>query len=333
MKGQSGVDFVFTFLSMPSSPRETAMGGSLISVWDDDVSLAFSNPSLLNPKMDNRIFFSHNFLVADISSGYFSYGKHVENWSLTLHGGIKYIDYGNFDLTDIFGNIEGEFSANELALFAGAGHQLNDRLSLGLNVKYIVSQLAGFNSGGMAMDLGMVYVNEEEDMSFAVTLVNAGTEIYSHRDFLSLTPVDLRIGFTRRLNKIPFRFSVIAHQMLKWNLRQESPLDLRTDFFGNVIEKSALSIAAENFFRHFIFNGEFLLGAKENFRLRFGYNHLRRRELSVGEFRNLSGFSLGFGLKAKGFRLDYGVGYFHLGGNSNHVGISVDLNSFTKNRL
>ncbi|HMQ07248.1 MAG TPA: type IX secretion system protein PorQ, partial [Saprospiraceae bacterium] len=330
---QPGAQSTFNFLSMPSSPRETSLGGSLITIAGSDISLAFANPSLLNSESHNRIFFAHNFLFAGIQTGQVSYARHLERWNVTVHGGIRYLDYGIFDLTDIFGNVEGEFSAQEFAFFFGASQQLNERLSVGMNIKYVVAQLAGFNAGGVAVDMGMYYLLDEKNTTLGVSLKNAGTEIYNWREELSTTPFDLQIGLTRRLSNAPFRFSIIAHQLLTWDLRYDKELTQKIDLSGNPVERSQLSIGVENFFRHFIANCEVLLGKNENFVLRVGYNHLRRRDLSTRFSNNMSGFGFGFGVKAAGFHLDYGVGYTHIAGNSNHIGIRMDMDRMIKKKL
>jgi hypothetical protein len=79
-----------------------------------------------------------------------------------------------------------------------------------------------------------------------------------------------------------------------------------------------------------VFNGEFLFGKKDNFRLRFGYNHLMRKELSVRNLRSLAGFSMGAGLKISRFRIEYGRSILHLGANLNHFSISTNFREFTK---
>lgn len=97
--------------------------------------------------------------------------------------------------------------------------------------------------------------------------------------------------------------------------------------------KKKLNNTIDNIFRHIIINGEFLLGKNENLRLRAGYNHLRRKELSLSTFRSLAGFSLGFGLKINVFKLDYGVGYHHVAGATNHITISTNMGKFLKNLM
>ena len=79
-----------------------------------------------------------------------------------------------------------------------------------------------------------------------------------------------------------------------------------------------------------IFSGEFMLGKNQNLRLRASYNHLRRKELSLTTFRSMAGFGLGFGIKVNAFKLDYGIGYHHIAGATNHISISTDLGKFVR---
>ena len=80
------------------------------------------------------------------------------------------------------------------------------------------------------------------------------------------------------------------------------------------------------------FSGEFLFGKKENFRLRFAYNHFRKQDLSVNGLRSLAGFSGGIGFKIKRFRFSYGLGVYHLGGSVSHFSIATNLSEFKKVR-
>ena len=85
----------------------------------------------------------------------------------------------------------------------------------------------------------------------------------------------------------------------------------------------------DNFFRHLIFGGEFTLGKNDVFKLRLGYNHQRKQELTVTNFRTLTGFSMGFGLKVKKLQFDYALSKIHFAGSTHHLGISTSLSRFT----
>jgi len=55
---QLGGKHVYEFLSMPASARITGLGGQVIGVMDDDVSLALGNPASLNDRMHNHLSFA-----------------------------------------------------------------------------------------------------------------------------------------------------------------------------------------------------------------------------------------------------------------------------------
>lgn len=331
VQGQLGGQHIYEFLSLPSSGRVTALGGSVISIIDDDISLAYHNPAALNSEMHNRLNFSHNIHFADISNGYFSYGRHLEKLGITTHVAMNYIDYGEFVAADVNDVINGTFDAGETAIVLGASKKMNERIVLGANFKTIFSRFENYNSLGLAADLGLNYIGADSSFVFSIVANNIGGEINSYtNNYRGSAPFNLQIGFTKKLRHLPFRVGVIADNLQMWNVRYDDPNSVvETNLFGETEEQSDFSKASDNFFRHFVFSGEFLLGRKGNLRLRIAYRHLRRQELAVEGFRSLAGFSGGFGIKVSKFRLDYGVGYHHLAGATNHITLSTGLNEFT----
>ena len=61
----------FSILDFSTSARTIAMGGELMSVHDNDVNLAESNPALLNSKMNRQISFSFVDYFSDINAVFF----------------------------------------------------------------------------------------------------------------------------------------------------------------------------------------------------------------------------------------------------------------------
>lgn len=330
---QIGGKNTYEFLNLPASARLTALGGHLISVMDEDVTLAASNPASLNIKMNNKIAFSHNFHFADIQNGYFGFARTIQKCNLNTHFGIQYINYGDFKYADILGNQLDNFSVRETAFIIGASKKIADRFSAGINLKSVFSNLESYSSTGALIDLGLNYQNDTSNLVVSFLIRNIGYELTTYNGLRSGTPLDIQIGISKKLKYLPFRFSIIAHQLHRANARYDDPEKKATkDIFGEPIKENTLSQSVDNIFRHLIFNGEFLLGKNQNLRLRAGYNHLRRKELSISTFRSLAGFSLGFGIKISSFKLDYGLGYYHIAGAANHIGISTDLNHFFKNK-
>jgi len=331
MMAQIGGKNAYEFLNLPSSARITALGGALPSVQDEDITLALSNPASLNEKMHNRISFSHNFHFADVQNGYVAYGRKMEKWKLNTHFAVQYISYGDFNYADLLGNVGESFSAKETAFILGASKKVAERITVGANIKGVFSNLESYSSTGLLMDLGANYVKDSSGFILSFVIKNIGTELTTYNGVRYGTPLDVQIGLSKRLKYLPFRISIIAHHLNKGNYRYDDPsLNQQTDIFGEKIEENKFANAVDNIFRHVIINGEFLLGRNENLRLRVGYNHLRRKELSLNTFRSLAGYSLGLGIKINAFKLDYGIGYHHVAGATNHISISTDLGKFFK---
>lgn len=334
LTAQVGGDHVYEFLNLSPSARVTGLGGTLIAVKDDDVALAYANPAVLNPEMHQQLSFNYNFHLAGISNGYAAYGHHVQPWDMTFHGGIQFINYGTFDATDEFGQINGTFKASEYAITVGASRQLYEKLSLGANIKLVTSQFESYNSLGLVADLAAFYRDTSGRFSASLVVRNAGGQLTTyHDDNRESMPLDVQLGISQRLKHLPFRLSVTYQKLNRWNILYDDPNQVdETLLLGDSepTERSDFSINVDNFFRHLTFGGEFLFGKKENFRLRFGYSHFQRKELSVANFRSLSGFSLGLGLKISRFRIDYGRRFYHLAGALNHLSISTNLKEFRK---
>ncbi len=332
LSAQIGGDNVYEFLNLSPSARVSGLAGNLITVRDDDVALAFANPALLNSGMHQQLSFNHNLHMADVQHGYASYGHHAARLGLSLHGGIQYLSYGEFDAADAFGQLSGTFKASEYALTLGGGRQLYDRLSVGANLKLISSQLESYTSYGLSADMAAFYQDSSGRFSATLLLKNIATQLSTYQpDNREAVPFEIQIGISQRLKHLPFRLSVVYHNLQRWNILYDDPnVEESTLFLGGDqnTEKSQLSVNIDNFFRHMIFSGEFLFGKKEAVRLRLGYNHLLRKELTVRNFRSLAGFAFGMGIKINRFRIEYGRQVYHLAGGSNHFSISTNIAEF-----
>ena len=326
---QIGGTYTYEWLGSPTSARLTALGGSLITVADDDLALGATNPSLLNIKTDHQISLNHNFSFAGVGNGYIGYGHSIDS-TLNFHIGASYANYGEFVRSDELGNAQGSFSGSEGALILGASKRLNERITVGANLKTVFGSLETYSSFGVLTDIGLTYKNPTALWEVAFLVKNVGLQVSAYGTESAATPLDVQIGYSQKLKYLPFRISVLLHNLHRYGITYDDPNTVgETDLFGNPInEPSSFSSGVDNFFRHLVIGGEFLLGKNQNLRLRLAYNHLRRQELSVSSFRSLAGFSAGFGVKIKGLRIDYGLGYHHIAGAANHLTISTDLDRF-----
>jgi len=330
---QIGGNNVYEFLEFSPSARITGLAGNLICVSDDDVTLAFDNPSTLNPSMHNQIAFNHNIHLGGINHGYLAYGYQPKKWATTFHAGMQYISYGEFTAADEFMNIQGTFEAAEYALTVGAAKPVYEKLTMGANIKLISSQLESYNSLGISADVGAFYQDTAKLFSATLVLKNMGFQLTTYTpDMREKLPFDVQVGISKRLRYLPFRFGIIAHNLQNGDIRYDDPNMQETTLLLGDAEPTdnVLLDKVDNLFRHLIFNGEFLFGKRENFRLRFGYSHLQKQELSVNNLRSLAGFAFGVGLKIKRFRVEFGHGFYHLAGGTNHFTISTNINEFRR---
>lgn len=334
LSAQIGGDNVYEFLNLANSPRITALGGNLITLRDDDLSVAAQNPAALNPAMHLALTFNHNFHLAGIQNGYFAYGHYMKKWQTTFHAGVQYVDYGDFQWTDETGLDLGTFKASDNAIFIGAGREVYEKLSVGANMKVVLSQLESYNSVGLLGDLSATFSDTARRFTATLAFRNFGGQLSTYEpENRESMPYDVQIGISKRLRYLPFRFSVIYHNLHRWNILYDDPNSEETLLFLGQDQSDQGNPFVDNLFRHFIFNGEFLFGKKENLRVQVGYNHLRNRELSVDNFRSLAGFSFGLGLKIKQFRVEYGRGIYHLAGSLHHLGISTSIREFTTKKF
>ena len=323
----------YAFLNLPSSARVSALGGQLISVADDDVSLAEGNPALLNPGVHQQLAFHHSFLAGGVQHGYAAYGRYVEKWRLGFHTGIKYINYGTLKATNEFFQELGEVEARENALLMGISFQLDERLRAGVNARFISSALGTLESVGISSDLGLIYQDSAQKFSFALTVRSLGTQLSTYSGLAEdrePLPFEIQIGLSKQLRYLPFRASLLYENVQRWNVLYDDPnAESGAILFGEEPqEPGKFAKSMDNLFRHLLFSGELLLGARENFRLRMAYRHRTRKELSAQGFGSAAGFSFGVGIKINRFRLDYGRSVYHLAGGSNHLGISTSLSAF-----
>jgi len=151
---QLGGRATYQFLNLMSSPRQTALGGKIITNVDYDVTQAIYNPATINVDMDNQLAFNYANHLGDIRYGTAAYAYTVDRRTQTFHAGVTYVNYGNFDGYDEFGNSTGSFTGNEVAVSFGYAFQIGfSDFYAGANVKLISSKLEQYSSFGGAVDL------------------------------------------------------------------------------------------------------------------------------------------------------------------------------------
>jgi len=318
---------VFEFLSLPTSARITAMGGYAVPTADTDLETALVFPSLLRPELSNLISMNFADYFADIQYGTLAFGRHFEGVG-TFSASLQYIDYGRFIEADETGQIIGEFTAGETGFTIGWGRALNERLSIGSNIKFIHSSLDQATSAGVAVDVSLSYLNPENRFAAGILARNFGRQIFHFRENNpEPLPFDLIIGVSQRLQRAPLRFSLVLHNLHQFDLSYDPLLPQPELLPGQTPDGQSagerVSAFADKLARHVVVGAEFL--PSPNFSLHFGYNYRRRQEMQVESRVSTVGFSWGFGVRIYRFRFSYGRATYHLAGATNHFTITTKL--------
>ncbi len=331
---QSGGNNTYDFLNLTNSARIGALGGQQISLYDDDLTMVYYNPSLLNASMSNQVTLNYVNYLADINYGYASYARTFEKYG-NFGLGIHYIDFGDFREADEYANRYGYFGAREYSVNLYYSRPILDSLLfVGGTLKAISSKLETYKSFGMAIDAGITYHNEERLLTAAFVMKNLGSQFstyYSGADYEPL-PFELQLGISKKLKHAPFRISILARHLETPNLRYKTEEEKQAQADPNVQteEQSNLAKFGDNVMRHIVFGLEFL--PTKNFHFRLGYNYKLRQELKIPDKTGFIGFSWGFGLKIYKFHISYGRAAYHLasGAKSNLFSVNVNLSEFSK---
>lgn len=344
---QIGGSHTYEFLNLLTSARTASLGGNTISIKDNDLNLAYQNPSLLDSSMNKELALNIINYFAGIKYGDVSYAmnsKEKGTYSVAIH----FVRYGDFPETYSNGDLSGKtFTGGEYAFNLGWGKQLNNinewglskkldsLFFIGANVKFIYSSLADYYSFGIAADIAATYYNPKQQFTTALVVKNFGRMFKTYiKDSVEPLPFEIQIGISQKLDKAPLRFSIVAQHLEKWDLTYNNPnntnvsLDPATnqpisqsEDFWNSTKKYA-----DKVMRHVVLGGEVLI--TKNFNLRFGYNYQKRKELGVTTKMAMAGFSGGFGFKISKFRLSYGMAIYSLAGTSHYFSVSTNLSEF-----
>lgn len=326
ISAQIGGSSTYQFLNLVNPARVVALGGTLISVKDNDLNLSIQNPSLLDSSVHNHLSLSYVDYFTDIQYGYAAYSRTVRKIG-SFSAGMQFMDYGTFTSAEVTGEITGQFTAAEYALNLSYARPIDSLFSVGGTVKTIYSTLQEYTSFGNAIDMGGIYNNKKKLFSAGLVIKNFGRQWKAYNLDREPLPFEVQLGISKKISHAPFRLNFTATHLEKWDLTYvDSSISTTDPITEEVLTKSKLSKFSDKLARHIVFGGEILLS--KNFHIRAGYNFQRRQELKLETRSGIAGFSFGFGLRINRFHLSYGYAKYHLAGGPNHFTVSTNLSSF-----
>lgn len=311
LKSQTGGDNTYEFLNISHSAFANATGGITVSSVRSDLSLPYFNPALLNSTMDNDISLSFSTWVAGIKYGYASWA-HETAVAGTFAGGVSFISYGTFTEADEAGNITGNFTAAEYAFNIIWSWQIDSSLTVGVNLKPVISTLERYFSAGLCADIGVAWHSDRLLLDAGLVIRNAGLQLtgYTGNGGEPL-PFEIIAGVSRRLAHAPFSFSLTLRHLEKPDLTHDYDTEDDTPAGG----------FGEDVLRHMVLGVELL--PSESFWIGTGLNYQRRAEMRTGQRTGMAGFTAGFGIRTKAFELAYAHDAFHRAGGSNHITVTL----------
>ncbi len=300
---------VFNFLNLPTSAHATALGGTNISLIEDDASLTFQNPALASSVSNNSIGVNFSTLMRGQKAASASFTR-LQGERGTWGINAQMVGYGSIEETSAAGEIEGDCHPIDVALSGLYSYFLSDRLSGGAAGKLIYSNYAGYTSFAMAVDLGLNYYVEESDFSVSVVAANLGGQIKAFGDEHEHLPFQLNLGLTKRIAHAPLRLSLTMTDLTHWS--KNYYYHTGSDPKGGRILLNHFNVGVD-------------LVPSNLFWVGIGWNCRRAYELEAAGSSKMAGLTAGAGLNIK--KLSLGVSYakYHVSAPSLSIGVSYKL--------
>lgn len=290
---------VYNFLRLPVSAHAAALGGSGITLIEDDATLIFHNPSLINNISDRTLnlnFMTYMEGATTASSSFIRAAGERGTWGVMG----QFMSYGTMKETNVSGQQTGEFSAKDIALGGSFAYSLSEKFTGGITAKFIASYIGQYNSLGACVDLGLNYYNSQSELSVSAVARNLGGQLSAYEDDFERMPLDLQLGVTKRLLGSPLRLSASLVRLNDWE-------------YG--------------FGKHIVIGADLILSPQ--FYIAAGYNAMRASEMKIAEDDGSSahgaGLSLGAGLQLERLKLHVAYAKYHVSASSLLLNLSYAL--------
>jgi opacity protein-like surface antigen len=204
------------FLDVGFSPRAEAMGGAFVLAGNNADALFYNPAGIAKVNADYDLTLNRVQWFADIN--YNAVGATYRPFS-GEYGvfGLSLINagYGDFYGTRVAAGTRegyedtGVFSPTAIAIGLGYGNQLNDRFSIGGQIKYVRQSLgsnmltAGGSEktnevSGLAFDFGMMYATGIKGFDFGMSIKNFATD-FKYEQYSFEAPLTFRVGVSFRV--------------------------------------------------------------------------------------------------------------------------------------
>lgn len=290
---------VYNFLRLPVSAHAAALGGDNSTLEEDDASLVFHNPALANNVTDRTLNLNVMTYMEGATTASASFLRAAgERGTWGVMG--QFMSYGSMKETSAAGQQTGDFSAKDIAVGGSFAYAMSEHFSGGMTAKMVASYIGQYNSLGAAVDLGLNYYDAESELSASLVARNLGGQLKAYEDDFERMPLDVQLGFSKRLLRSPLRLSASLVRLNDWE-------------YG--------------LGKHIVVGADLILSPQ--FYIAAGYNALRAAEMKIEETDGASahgaGLSLGAGLLLERIKLSVAYAKYHVSASSLLFNISYAL--------
>ena len=291
----------FEFLRLPVSAHESALGGSVVSLYGNDPSIYLSNPALLSAN-DTRMlglnamsWFSGTTIAGAQFSNIFDARSHFAF-------NARYVSYGKMKETTADGTVTGSFTAKDIALGTTWSYMLTDHISGGATANLITSRYASMTSIAIGIDLGLLFSYPDNGITFGLAATNMGGQIKAFENTFQKLPFDLCAGITWKPAHAPLRFTVSMNNLTRWSSNDFYFAEDEQSGFGEILKRH-VSAGID-----ILFTDRFYVAA--------GCNLRTRAEMSGKGNKGFTGLSIGTGLRIGRVMFDVSYGKYQVSESS-----------------
>jgi len=188
------------FLKIGIGARSVAMGGAFTALADDDSAL-YWNPAGLAQLGGRELSTMYNMHFQEIKQGYLSLAFPLSKGTVGL--GVNYVDMGEIEGRDEYGNPTGNFGASDIQSLLGYANKISPKLMLGISAGMLQDTIAGDKKTAYLCSGGILF-KPTELISIGLACQNIGSKL--GEDPLPLT---IRGGIAARLKSICLEADIV----------------------------------------------------------------------------------------------------------------------------
>jgi hypothetical protein len=171
-KGQAG----FQFLRIPMGARQIAMGNSGLAT-AGGASALYWNPAGVSAQRGYEVQFSNVSWFGDVSYQHFTAVAGMGDFG-ALGLSVQYLAYPDIiETTEEAPNgTGGTLAPYDLGLVLTYSRQMTEKVSFGLNIKYVNETIGLVSADAFAFDIGLTYSTGYKGLKFGFLVSNYGTK-------------------------------------------------------------------------------------------------------------------------------------------------------------